>query len=319
MVRTLTAIMLLAGNAAAQNVATPSLDQQLENMGRLLKSGRTSEYERLLRQLIPKPEAEPVQDSSSFSSTGVHYILWAMAGNAYLGANDYADAERIVSERLQALEAQGAPASYQVQMFLSLMAEVYRLQGKHAAAFPLYGRLLSLNDQLSADFQSSTELGYVECLMVRGETATAEMLSRPPTDPDGSPVGPSFHEGIFNTHAIAMEEAGHHAEAAQFEAKIDAESRRTAAVNQQERDLLRARLRSARKQDAAAEAIYRKWTGYWKTSTVPGIIDPKESLQIRSVALTGYSHFLSVRGRPREAQAIQSRLTTMGCRFGMCE
>jgi hypothetical protein len=317
--RTLTAILLLAGNAWAQNVVTPSPDEQLANIGQLLKNGRTGEYERRLRRLIPKPEEEPVQDSSTLGSTGVHYILWAMAGSAYLGANEYADAERIGKERLRALEARGAPASYPAQTFLSLLADVYRLQGEHAAAFPLYGRLLSLNDELSADFQLSTELGYVECLLIRGETAAAELLSRPPTDPDGSAVGPSFHEGIFNSHAVAMEEAGHHAEAAQFEAKIDAESRRTAPVNQQERDLLRARLMSARKKDAAAEAIYRKWTGYWKTSTVPGVIDPKEALQIRAAALAGYTHFLTVRGRSREAQAIQSQLTAMGCRFGMCE
>jgi hypothetical protein len=120
-------------------------------------------------------------------------------------------------------------------------------------------------------------------------------------------------------HAVAMEEAGHKTEAAQFEAKTDAESRRPPAANQQDRDLLRARLLSARGLDAAAEAIYRKWTGYWKTSDVPGIVDAKESLQIRTVTLVGYSHFLSVHGRTREAQAVQSQLAAMGCRFGMCQ
>jgi hypothetical protein len=320
MLRALIVIMLLAGGASAQNAARPSLDEQLASAGQLLETGRTSEYERRLRQLIPKPEEEPIQDSQMLSPTGVHYVPWALLGASYLGANDYADAERVVGESLHAAEVRGETgAAYPVQMFLSLMAEVYKVQGKHAAAFPLYARLLSLNGQLSADFQLRTELGYVECLIIRGEIATAEMVSRPPVDPDGSYVGPSFHEGIFNTHAVAMEEAGHKAEAAELEAKIDAESRRTAPANQQDRDLLRARLLSARKQDAAAEAIYRKWTGYWKSSNVPGIIDTKESLQIRTAALTGYGHFLSVRGRSREALAIQSQLTAMGCRFGMCE
>jgi hypothetical protein len=100
------------------------------------------------------------------------------------------------------------------------------------------------------------------------------------------------------------EEAGHKTEAAQFEAKTDVESQRPPPANQQDRDLLRARLLSARSQDAAAEVIYQKWTAYWKTSDVPGIIDPKESLQIRMVALVGYSHFLSVHGRTREAKAV---------------
>lgn len=314
--------MVLASTVVlAQNAARPSLDEQLMNLGQLLKSGHTREAEQLLRQLVPKPEQEPIQDPGIFNSAGMHDMLWAMLGQSYLGANQYADAERVTGERLRAAEVKGAAAAGHVPIFLFLMAEVYRLQGKHAAAFPLYTRLnqLWLNDQLPADFEKGTERGWVECLIVRGETATAEVVSRPAVDPDGSYVGPSFHEDTFNTHAVAMEEAGHKAEAAEFEAKIDAESRRTAPANQQDRDLLRARLMSARRQDAAAEAIYQKWAGYWKTSNVPGIIDPKESLQIRTVALSAYSHFLSVRGRSREAQAIQSQLTAAGCRFGICD
>jgi hypothetical protein len=52
---------------------------------------------------------------------------------------------------------------------------------------------------------------------------------------------------------------------------------------------------------------------------LPAAMDPKESLQIRTVALEAYSHFLSIRKRAREAQAIQSQLTALGCRFGMCD
>lgn len=149
-------------------------------------------------------------------------------------------------------------------IYLSLVAEVERLQGKHDAAYPLYLRLyrLWLDNQLPADFQKRAELGYVECLIVRGGTATAELVARPPVDADGSAVGVSFHEDSFNTYAVAMEEAGHKPEAARLEARIDAESRRPPAANQQDRDLFRARLLSARKQDAAAEAIYQKWTVY---------------------------------------------------------
>jgi hypothetical protein len=244
-----------------------------------------------------------------------------LTGYSYLGANEYADAERVAGERLRAVEIRGEAAAGHLPIFLVLMAEVYRFQRKHAAALPLYTQLnqLWLNDRLPADFQGRTERGYVECSIVSGDTATAELISRPPVDTDGSAVGPSFHEEIFNTHAVAMEQAGHQPAAAQLETKIDAESRRPPSANQQDRDLFRARLLSARKQDAAAEAIYKKWTGYWKTGSVPSNFDPKESLQIRTAALTGYSHFLSLRGRSAEAQAIQTQLAAMGCRFGMCE
>jgi hypothetical protein len=125
-------------------------------------------------------------------------------------------------------------------------------------------------------FQKRSTLGYVECLIVRGETATAELVARPPVDTDGSAVGPSFHEDIFNTYAVAMEAAGHKPAAVRFEEKIDAESRRPPAAKQQDRDLLRARLMSARKQDAGAEAICQKWTAYWKTANSPAGMDPKE-------------------------------------------
>jgi hypothetical protein len=321
MSQALIAMVLLAANAQAQSVARPSLDETLANVGQLLQSGRTSEAERLLRQLVPKPEEELIQDSGIFSSASFHDALWAIAGYSYLGANDYAGAERVAGERLRAVEARGEAAARHLPIFLLLMAEVHRLQGKHATAFPFYMRLyrLWLDNQLPAEFNPRTQRGYVECLIVRGETGTAELVSRPPVDADGSAVRPSFHEDIFNTYAVAMEEAGHKPAAAQLEAKIDTESRRPPSANQQDRDLARARLMSARRQDAAADAIYQKWADYWKNANVPASIDPKESLQIRTAALAAYSHFLSVRGRSRDAQAIQSRLTAMGCRFGMCD
>ena len=320
MLRAYIAVALLAATALAQNAARPSQDEQLANVGQLLERGRTSEAERLLRQLIPKPEDEPVQDFGIFTPSGFHDILWAMVGYGYLGANNYTDAERVAGERLHAAEGKGQAAAGHLPIFLSLMAEVLRLQGKQAAAFPFYERLnrLWLDNQLPADFQKRSELGYVECLIVREEAATAELVSRPPVNPDGSAVGPSFHEDIFNAYAVAMEAAGHKPAAARFEEKIDAESRRPPSANQQDRDLFRARLMSARNQDAAAEAIYQKWTSYWKTANLPAGMDPKEALQIRTVALVAYSHFLSVRRRSSEAQAVQSQLTALGCRLGMC-
>ena len=320
MLRGCLAIALLAGAVPAQNVARPSQDEQLAGVSQFLEEGRTSEAERLLRQVVPKPEEEPAQDFGMFTQSGFHDILWAMVGYSYLGANDYPDAERVTAERLRAVEVKGEAAARHLPIFLTLMAEVERLQGKHAAALPLYARLyqLWLDNQLPADFQKRSTLGYVECLIVRGETDKAELVARPPVDADGSAVGPSFHEDIFNTYAVAMEAAGHKSAAAQFEEKIDAGSRRPPAANQQDRDLLRARLMSARNQDAGAEAIYQKWTAYWKTAKLPAGMDPKESLQIRTVALAGYSHFLSIRKRSREAQAVLSQLTALGCRLGMC-
>ena len=94
--------------------------------------------------MIPKPEEEPIQNFGIFTQAGLHDILWAMVGYSYLGANDYTDAERVTGERLRAVEDKGQAAAGHLPTFLSLMAEVQRLQGKHAAAFPLYVRLYQL-------------------------------------------------------------------------------------------------------------------------------------------------------------------------------
>jgi ATP/maltotriose-dependent transcriptional regulator MalT len=293
MVRVLFAAGLLSVGLAAQGPLP-------ENAGRLLEQGHTAEAERLLRRWSPKPDQQSESD-----------LLWALVGRSYLGANDYAAAERVTAERMRGKEQ---------PLFLFLMAEVERLQGKYAAAFPLYQRLyqLWLDNRLPADFQAASEYGYVECLLVRGDGQTAEQVAQPAVNPDGSAVGPSFHEAMFNTYAVAMEEAGHRPAAVQVEEMIDKGSRRPAAANQQDRDLLRARILSARLQDAAAEAIYKRWTTYWKTAAMPAGMDPKEWLQIRTVALEGYSHFLSRHQRARDVQAVQAELTAMGCRFGLC-
>lgn len=318
--RAFVAIIVLAANVAAQNARRPSADEQLMDVGQLLQQGRTSDAERLLRQLIPRPEEESIGDPGIFTPAGVHDILWAMVGQSYLGANDYANAERVAGERLRAAELKGQAAAGHVPIFLLLSADVQRLQGKYDSAFPLYVRLyeLWLGNRLPADFQKGSQEGYVECLLVRGDAATAVLVAKPPVDTDGSAVGASFHENIFNTYAVTMEEAGHKGEATQLETKIDAESRRPPSANQQDRDLLRARLMGARTQDTAAEALYQKWTAYWKTASLPAAMDPKESLQIRTVALVAYSHFLSVRRRSRDAQTVQAQLTALGCRFGAC-
>ena len=316
MLRVSTAFVLSAAVALAQ----PSVEEQLASASRLLERGRTGEYERLLRQLIPRPEEEPLSDLGIFSSAGGHDVFWALAGYSYLAANDYVNAERVTGERLRAAEARGPTPAVHVPIFLTLLAETYRLQGKYTAAFPLYERLyrLWLDNQLPADFQKTSERGYLECLMVRGEGATAEAASVPAVNPDGSAVGPSFHEDMFNTHAVAMEEAGHQAAALKFASEIDAQSRRPPAANQQDRDLFRARLLSARGQNAAAEVIYRKWSDFWKNASPPPNFDPKEFLQIRTTAQVAYSHFLASHGRSRDAQTIRTQLAAAGCTFGTC-
>src|SRR5579862_6385296 len=137
MVRLCLGMALTFAVAQAQNGAKASLEEELGNLNQLLERGRTAEAERLLRQWIPKPEDEPVQDSGVFSSTSLQDGLWALVGYSYLGANDYSNAERVAGERLHAVEVKGSAAAGHVAVFLTLLVEVDRLESKHAAAYPL--------------------------------------------------------------------------------------------------------------------------------------------------------------------------------------
>jgi len=67
-----------ASNAAAQN-RTPN--QQLGDVNPLLETGRTGEAERLLRQLVPKPEEEAVREPGMFSFADVHDLLVTQFAN----------------------------------------------------------------------------------------------------------------------------------------------------------------------------------------------------------------------------------------------
>jgi hypothetical protein len=284
-------------------------------LAELLDSGRITEAERIVKQTLPNPAMEPAQ--SGFLRISVYDFAWALVGYSYLGANDYANAERLGKERLQ-VEASADQKSEHLPTFLMLMADVYRLQSKHAAAAPLYQQMyrLWIDDKLSADFTNNTIVSLAECYIALGRQAEAVQILKPAKNPDGSDAGIAFHEQMYDAYAVALESAGRNTEAAQLEAVIDAKSRRPPAANQQDRELFRARLLSAEGSYPKADAIYQKWIKYWESTSAPPSIDANESLEIRTQALSEYTHFLSKRGRSDEAKAARARWKAMGCGLG---
>jgi len=301
--------------AVAQNSTESSSNEPLAALGELVDSGRISEAERIVKQTLPNSAMEPAQ--SGFLRISVYDFAWALVGYSYLGANDYANAERLGKERLQ-VEASADQKSEHLPTFLMLMADVYRLQSKHAAAAPLYQQMyrLWIDDKLPAEFIDNTLVALAECYIALGRQAEAVQILKPAKNPDGSDAGIAFHEEMYNAYAVALESAGRKAEATHLGAVIDAQSRRQPAANQQDRELFRARLLSAEGSYAKADAIYQKWIKYWESSSAPPSIDAKESLEIRTQALAEYTHFLSRRGRSGEAEAARAQWKAMGCGLG---
>jgi tetratricopeptide (TPR) repeat protein len=307
------ALILAPWSALAQD--SISSDEPLAALGELVDSGRITEAERLVKQMLPNPALEPAQ--SGFLRISLYDFAWALVGYSYLRANDYANAERLGKERLQ-VEASVDEKSEHLPTFLMLMADVYRLQSKHAAAAPLYQRMyrLWIDQKLPAEFQNKTFLALAECYIALGRQDDAVQILKPAKNRDGSDAGIAFQEERYNAYAVALEWAGRKAEAVQLEAVIDAKSRRQPASNQQDRELFRARLLSAEGSYAKADAIYQKWIKYWESRSAPPSIDAKESLEIRTQALAEYTHFLSHRGRFGEAKAARARWKAMGCGLG---
>jgi hypothetical protein len=78
MLRMFLVILMLSTAALAQNAAVPSPDERLRDVGQLLERGSTGEAERLLRQLVPKPEEEPSDGGGIFSTYRIRMFVAAL-------------------------------------------------------------------------------------------------------------------------------------------------------------------------------------------------------------------------------------------------
>jgi hypothetical protein len=167
-----------------------------------------------------------------------------------------------------------------------------------------------VQNDLAADFQVKSNTGMTEALMAQGRPAEAERFLKPMVFAGGAdPARPAaFHEELFNTYAVALRAAGQSAAADQIVAQIGRESSRPAGFDQQDRDLLRARLLRTRGSFNEAESIYRAWVKHWDDRPpAPGGIQ-RELAEARLKPLQEYTHFLTLRRRLPEAQTARERL-----------
>ena len=301
----------LRTNAAGQtDVGAKSVENELEPLRQLVLDNRLAEAERLVRSVLPTPEGEPKR-TSGFLNVSTYDLVWAMVTNRYLANNDYASAERVASERLKLAQSAAPSEPYRIQLFTLLLANIFITQGNYAKAMPLYERLIRADVQnaLAADFQIKSNIGMAEALMAQGRAAEAERFLKPMVFAEGAdPARPAaFHEELFNTYAVALREAGQSAAADRIVAQISRETSRPPGYDQQDRDLLRARLLRTRGSFTEAESIYREWIKHWDDRP-PSPGTQRELVEPRLKPLQEYTHFLTVRGRAAEAQAARTRL-----------
>jgi tetratricopeptide (TPR) repeat protein len=298
------ALVLLALSAAV--FAHGQVEDQI---GQLIRDNRIAEAERLVRKMLPTPEAEPKETGGGLSIS-TYNAFWGIIASRYLSSNDYANAERVARERLKLAESEAPVNPYRTQLFTFVLANTFLTEGKYAMAEPLYQRLTSVDPE--ADFQVKTFVGMAEVLMAQGRAAEAERFLKPIVFAEGAdPARPAaFHEAIFNAYAVALKEAGQSAAADRIVAQIGRETSRSAAIDQQDRDLLRARLLRARGSFDDAEAIYREWMKRWEA-------DPAGSVEARLKPIEEYTHFLTLRHRATDAAAMRVRLRELEKKYNV--
>lgn len=303
---------ILQTNAAGQaNVYAKPVEDQLGPLRQLILDNRLAEAERLVRSVLPTPEAEPKQ-TGGFLNVSAYDLVWGIICNRYLAVNDYASAERVADERLKLAHSAAPTDPYRIQLFTFLLANTFLTEGNYAKATPLYQSLIGADAQndLAADFQVKSNVGMAEALMSQGRAAEAERFLKPMVFAQGAdPARPAaFHEELFNAYAVTLMEAGQSEAAGQIIAQIGRESTRPSGFDQQDRDLLRARLLRTRGSFAEAESIYREWIKHWSDRPPASGSIQRELAEPRLKPLQEYTHFLTLRGRSPEAQAARARL-----------
>ena len=282
---------------------------QFKTIMALLQQDRPAEAEQLLEQAKWRLSEERFDLGDSKIPAYAFYSPLLIG--AYMRMNDYVSAERLAKDGVNWSEQRYGAATLQVGSFLEALADVNRLQGNYAEAEPLYARslsihrLLKLDDCLLAE-QSYSGLSEANLAMKRPDDAI--QLLRPVIEEcsDKSPKA-----GLLNVYAIALEDGKRPEEAS----KAAAEAERIGFIDprfqQENRDLLRARLLASQGRFEEAEAFCRKWIA---TFEVP---DGAGSDRRLVIPLEQYERILRSAGRNKEAAEIGARLTAIRIKYDM--
>jgi len=298
---------------AAQDESTqdPAL-KQFEAATALLRQGRPVEAERILDQVQLRANQSKFKLGRSTIST--YAFTSTLLINTYLSLNAYSDAERVGKDRLTWAEQQYGATALQVGGFLSLLADVERLQGKYKDAEPLYLRALSIHRSLNmADclVAKAVYTGLGETYIALKRPGAAQELLGPAIDACREKFGEKGIErsDLLNVYSIALENDQKLEQAGAAASEADRVGTPDPRFQQEDRDLLRGRLLAAQGRIEDSVSYCRRWI---KIFEVP---DGPESDRRLMLPLGECERLLRSAGRTSEAAEVGARLKNIKTKY----
>lgn len=300
---------------AAQDDALPDPQiKQFAAVTTLLQQGKPAEAEHILDHVQLRSNQSKFKLGNSTLST--YAVSSTLLISTYMGLNDYADAERVAKDRVVWSEQQYGPKALQVAGFLSLLAEIERLQTNYKAAEPLYVRSLSIHRSLNlADclVAKSVYSGLAETYLALNRPREAEELLSPAIDACREKFGDKGmgRADLFDAYAVALENDNKTAEAAKAASEADRVSMLVPRVEEENRDLLRGRLLAAQGRFDESLAPCHKWIGILEVPNGP------ESDRRLMLPLGECQRLLQLAGRGTEAAEVGARLKGIKAKYGV--
>ena len=202
----------------------------------------------------------------------------------------------------------------QVGGFLGNLANIERLQGKYNEAELHYVRALSIErSHHLADCLVATDFyrGLAETYLGLGRPGDAQELLRPAIDSCREKYGEKGigRSDLLNAYAVALENDEKPEQAATAASEADRVGISDPRFQQEDRDLLRARLLAARGRFDDAVSYCRKWIAIFE---VP---DGPESDRRLMLPLRECERLLRSAGRTAEAAQTRSRLDAIRTKY----
>jgi tetratricopeptide (TPR) repeat protein len=315
--RQLLARMFLAFGACCSLAAQDQAPQdprikQFEAVTTLLRQGHPVEAEHLLDQLQLRSNQSKFQVGDLALST--YAFSSTLLIDTYVQFNDCPNARRVAKDRLTWAEQQYGGKALQVGGFLSLLANIERLQGKYSEAEPHYIRALSIHRTLNMGdclIAKSIYSGLAETFVALKRPREAQELLKPAIDTCREKYGEKAmgRADLLNAYAVALENDEKPAEAAIAAAEADRVGTRDPRFQQEDRDLLRGRLAAARGQFDDSLSYCRKWIAIFEAPDQP------ESDRRLMLPLGECERILRLAGRTAEAAQTGSRLNEIRTKY----
>ncbi len=299
-------------SAAQDDALLDPLMKQFVLVTTLLRQDRPAEAERILDQVQLRPHQSTFQVGDSTLSTYAFSSI--MLINTYLRLGDYASAERIAQDRVVWSELQYGRSALPVGGFLSLLADINRLQGNYQSAEPLYLRSLSISRSLNLAtclVAKDVYTGLAETYLALKHPREAEELLSSALDACGERFGKKSIErpDLLDAYAVALENDKKPAEAAKAASEADRLSILHPPFQQENREFLTARLLGAQGRFDEALAICHKWI------TIFEVPDGPESDRRLMLPLGECERLLQLAGRGSEAAEARARMKGIKAKY----